>query len=119
MLFLKKEIDRLVSILEKYPPVKILSDEIYSRILYDNTKFISLLEYPQLKDRVIILDGWSKTYAMTGWRIGYGVRLRKYAKIAEQLNINSFSCTNTATQFAAIAALQGPQESVDHMVSEF
>ncbi len=116
---LKKEMDILVSILAKYPHVKILSDEIYSRILYDNTKFISLLEYPQIQDRVIILDGWSKTYAMTGWRIGYGVWPRKFAKIAEQLNINSFSCTNTATQFAAIAALQGPQESVDHMVSEF
>ena len=56
---------------------------------------------------------------MTGWRIGYGVWPKEYAKIAEQLNINSFSCTNTATQFAAIAALQGPQESVDLMVSEF
>ena len=115
----KKDIEILVSILEKYPNLKILSDEIYSRILYDNAKFISLLEYPQLKDRVIILDGWSKTYAMTGWRIGYGVWPKEYAKIAEQLNINSFSCTNTATQFAAIAALQGPQESVDLMVSEF
>ena len=56
---------------------------------------------------------------MTGWRIGYGVWPKKYVKIAEQLNINSFSCTNTATQFAAIAALQGPQDSVDFMVSEF
>ena len=111
--------DKLVSILEKYPYIKILSDEIYSRILYDNTEFISLLEYPQLKDRVIILDGWSKTYAMTGWRIGYGVWPTEFAKIAEQLNINSFSCTNTATQFAAISALQGPQGSVDQMVSEF
>ena len=65
--------ETLVSILEKYPNIKILSDEIYSRILYDKAQFISLLEYPQLKDRVIMLDGWSKTYAMTGWRIGYGV----------------------------------------------
>ncbi len=115
----KQDMAILVSILEKHPNIKILSDEIYSRILYDNTSFISLLEYSQLRDRVIILDGWSKTYAMTGWRIGYGVWPKKYVKIAEQLNINSFSCTNTATQFAAIAALQGPQDSVDFMVSEF
>ena len=115
----KKDMEILVSILEKHPNIKILSDEIYSRILYDNVEFISLLEYPQLKDRVIILDGWSKTYAMTGWRIGYGVWPKEYAHIAEQLNINSFSCTNTATQFAAIEALQGPQSSVELMVSEF
>ena len=115
----KQDMEILVSILEKHPNIKILSDEIYSRILYDNTSFISLLEYPQLRDRLIILDGWSKTYAMTGWRIGYGVWPKKYVKIAEQLNINSFSCTNTATQFAAIAALQGPQDFVDFMVSEF
>ena len=106
--------DTLVSILEKYPYIKILSDEIYSRILYEDAEFISLLISSNLRDRLIILDGWSKTYAMTGWRIGYGVWPSKYANIAEQLNINSFSCTNTATQFAAIAALQGPQDFVDH-----
>ncbi|MDC3023957.1 pyridoxal phosphate-dependent aminotransferase [Alphaproteobacteria bacterium] len=115
----KKDLDTLVSILEKNPQVKILSDEIYSRILYDDAEFISLLEYPELRNRVIILDGWSKTYAMTGWRIGYGVWPKEYAKVAEQLNINSFSCTNTVTQFAAMEALRGPQESVDFMVSEF
>ena len=115
----KKDMDILVSILEKYPKIKILSDEIYSRILYENKEFISFLEYPQLKERTIILDGWSKTYAMTGWRIGYGVWPEKYAKIAERMNINSFSCTNTATQFAAIEALQGPQDFVDKMILEF
>ena len=115
----KNDLDRLVLILEKYPKIKILSDEIYSRITYGGTNFISLLEYPQIRNRVIVLDGWSKTYAMTGWRIGYGVWPNKYAKIAEQMNINSFSCTNTSTQFAAIAALQGPQNSVEFMISEF
>ena len=115
----RKEMDELVFILEKYPNVKVLSDEIYSRILYDKAQFISLLEYPQLKDRVIILDGWSKTYAMTGWRIGYGVWPKEYASIAEQLNINSFSCTNTITQYAALEALQGSQSSVDLMIDEF
>tara|TARA_B100001248_G_scaffold226451_1_gene184458 strand:- start:5003 stop:6082 length:1080 start_codon:yes stop_codon:yes gene_type:complete len=115
----KNDLDRLVLILEKYPKIKILSDEIYSRITYDEANFISLLEYPQIRNRVIVLDGWSKTYAMTGWRIGYGIWPNKYAKIAEQMNINSFSCTNTSTQFAAIAALQGPQNSVEYMISEF
>ena len=118
-IILKEEMNKLVAILEKYPQVMILSDEIYSRILYDNINFISLLEYPQLKDRVVILDGWSKTYAMTGWRIGYGIWPRKYASIAERLNINSFSCTNTSTQFAAIAALEGPQDCVDKMILNF
>ena len=115
----RRNVEILVSILEKYPNIKILSDEIYSRILYDNAEFCSMLTYPSLRDRLIILDGWSKTYAMTGWRIGYGVWPSEYANIAEQLNINSFSCTNTATQFAAIAALRGPQAFVDFMVSEF
>ena len=115
----RKNIETLVSILEKYPNIKILSDEIYSRILYEDAEFCSMLEYPSLRNRLIVLDGWSKTYAMTGWRIGYGVWPSKYANIAEQLNINSFSCTNTATQFAAIAALQGPQDFVELMVSEF
>ena len=69
----KNDLDRLVLILEKYPKIKILSDEIYSRITYDGVNFISLLEYPQIRNRVIVLDGWSKTYAMTGWRIGYGI----------------------------------------------
>ena len=78
-----------------------------------------MLEYPEIRDGLIVLDGWSKTYAMTGWRIGYGIWPNKYAKIAEQMNINSFSCTNTSTQFAAIAALQGPQDSVEYMISEF
>ena len=66
---------------------------------------------------MIVLDGWSKTYAMTGWRIGYSVWPTKYVKMSERLNINSFSCTNTATQYAAIAALQGPQDCVDDMTN--
>ena len=62
-----------------------MSDEIYSRILYEDAEFCSMLEYPSLKDRLIVLDGWSKTYAMTGWRIGYGVWPSEYAKIDEKI----------------------------------
>ncbi len=115
----EKDMDEIVKILEENPQVHILSDEIYSRIIYDGIKFKSMLSYPQIRDRLIILDGWSKTYAMTGWRIGYSVWPKKLVNISERLNINSFSCTNAATQYAALAALKGPQECVDKMVSAF
>ncbi len=111
----KIDMDKIVEILVENPHVKILSDEIYSRIVYKGNKFTSLLSYPQIRDRLIVLDGWSKTYAMTGWRIGYSVWPKKYVKMSERLNINSFSCTNAATQYAALAALQGQQDCVDNM----
>ena len=112
-------LDKLVEGLEKFPHVSILSDEIYSRITYDNAPFHSMMSYPSLKDRLILLDGWSKTYAMTGWRIGYAVWPKGLVETAVRLNINSISCTNAPTQFAAIAALQGPQDAVESMVVEF
>ena len=115
----KKEMDKIVSVLLENPQVHVLSDEIYSRIIYKNSEFVSMLEYPEIKDRVILLDGWSKTFAMTGWRIGYSVWPTKYIEISQKLNINSFSCTNTPTQYAAIAALEGPQECVKNMVNQF
>ena len=113
------EFDRLVTGLEAYPEVVVLSDEIYSRLLYDGTEFVSLLEYESLRDRLIVLDGWSKTYAMTGWRIGYGVWPNELVDLVTRLNINSVSCTNAATQYAAIAALRGPQDSVFEMAKAF
>ncbi len=115
----KKDMDKIVSILEKNPHVHILADEIYSRIVYENSNFVSFLSYPQIRDRVILLDGWSKTYAMTGWRIGYGVWPQKLVNISERMNINSFSCTNAPTQYAAIAAIEGPQDCVKRMVKFF
>jgi aspartate/methionine/tyrosine aminotransferase len=78
-----------------------------------------MLNYQSILDRLIILDGWSKTYAMTGWRIGYGIWPLQLAEKATRLNINSVSCTNAATQYAAIAALDGPQDQVLHMVNQF
>ena len=115
----RAEIDRLVEGLLKQPHVAVLSDEIYGRILYDGRKHASLLEYEELRDRVILLDGWSKTYAMTGWRLGYGVWPPRLFDYAERLAVNCYSCPNAATQHAGIAALEGPQDAVGAMVAAF
>ena len=113
-----KDLDLLVKKLVEYPNIHVLSDEIYSQILYNN-EYKSMLKYSSLKDRLIILEGWSKTYAMTGWRIGYGIWPLELAEKATRLNVNSVSCTNAPTQYAAIEALKGPQEQVKNMVKEF
>ncbi len=98
-------------------PLTVLSDEIYSRILYEGT-FSSLASVPGMQERTVILDGLSKTYAMTGWRIGYGVMQPSLASRITQLMVNSNSCTAAFTQLAAIAALRGPQDCVGRMVAE-
>lgn len=113
------ELEKLVKGLEKHPNVAILSDEIYSEILYGGRKHISLLTYSSLKDRVIMLDGWSKTYAMTGWRMGYAVWPGNLAEHATRLSINCHSCVNAAAQYAGIAALQGPKDDVARMCKAF
>ena len=116
---MKSEMDRLAEGLDRFPQVVILSDEIYSRITHDNADHVSLLNYPQLRERLIMLDGFSKTYAMTGWRLGYSVWPQQWVEHATRLAINCHSCVNTATQYAGIAALKGPQDSVDSMVKTF
>jgi aspartate aminotransferase len=113
------ELDRLVTGLEHHPQVAAMSDEIYGEILYDGAEHVSLLSYPSLRDRLILLDGWSKTYAMTGWRMGYGVWPEALFAAAERLAINCHSCVNAAAQFAGIAALTGPREPVARMVAAF
>jgi aspartate/methionine/tyrosine aminotransferase len=113
------ELDRLASGLERHPQVAILSDEIYGEIVYDGAEHVSLLSYPSIRDRVILLDGWSKTYAMTGWRMGYGVWPKALFPYAERLAINCHSCVNAAAQYAGIAALEGPREPVHRMVRAF
>ena len=115
----REELDRLVAGLERHPEVAVLSDEIYSEIVYDGAEHVSLLSYPSLRDRLILLDGWSKTYAMTGWRIGYGIWPESLFPAAERLAINCHSCVNAAAQWAAIAALEGPREPVERMVAAF
>ncbi|HLQ33165.1 MAG TPA: pyridoxal phosphate-dependent aminotransferase [Chloroflexota bacterium] len=96
----------------------VLSDEIYGRILYEG-EHVSIAALPGMRERTIILDGFSKTYAMTGWRLGYGIMPEELAEQLAKLVTNSVSCTATFTQHAGIAALQGPQQAVDDMVAEF
>src|SRR4030095_6040727 len=98
--------------------VLILSDEIYSRIFY-GTPPQSITQFEAMLDKTIILDGFSKTYSMTGWRLGYGVMPRWLADAVNLLMVNSNSCTASFTQRAGLAALQGPQDSVNAMVAEF
>jgi len=96
----------------------VLSDEIYSRLLFEGEPF-SIMTIPGFKDRTILLDGFSKTYAMTGWRMGYGVMRPDLAAHMTRLMTNSNSCTASFTQMAGVEALQGDQSSVDHMREEF
>jgi aspartate aminotransferase len=113
------QMDHLAKGLEKFPKVAVLSDEIYGRILYDGHEHVSMLGYESLRDRVIILDGWSKTYAMTGWRLGFGIWPKALVQKADGIAINCHSCVNAPAQYAGIAALEGPQDSVTRMVAEF
>jgi aspartate/methionine/tyrosine aminotransferase len=96
----------------------VLTDEIYSRIVYGGGS-PSLATFPGMKDRTIILDGFSKTYCMTGWRLGYGIMHEELAEKVTRLIINANSCTTHFVQTAGLAALQGPQDSVDAMVAEY
>ena len=115
----KAEVDKFVKGMEKWPNVAILSDEIYDQLLYDGEKHLTLLNYPSIRDRLIILNGWSKTYAMTGWRLGYAIWPGKLYDYARKLAVNLHSCVNAPTQYAGIAALTGPQDAVAHMLGEF
>lgn len=110
-----EELRRLAEGLENHPQVTLLCDEIYSRILYGEHRHASLLAYPSLSERIILLDGWSKTYAMTGWRLGYSYWPEELVGKMARLAVNSYSCVNAATQHAGLAALTGPQEDVERM----
>jgi aspartate aminotransferase len=115
----KEETDKLVAGLAKHPNVAIMSDEIYSQMLYGGRKHTSFLRYPEIADRLILLDGWSKTYAMTGWRLGFSVWPKALVEKAVRLAVNCHSCVNAPTQYAGIAALEGPQDEVHKMVAAF
>jgi aspartate aminotransferase len=98
--------------------IMVLSDEIYSRLIFEGKHF-SILSVPEFRDRTILLDGFSKTYAMTGWRLGFGVMRHDLAAQVARLIVNSTSCTASFTQMAGVEALHGDQSSVDHMLDEF
>lgn len=115
----RAEIEKLVAGLEHHPDVAILSDEIYSQMTYDDTEHVSLLDFESVRDRLILLDGWSKTYAMTGWRMGFSLWPDQLMDKARKLAVNAWSCVNAPAQYAGLAALTGPQTAVREMVREF
>lgn len=115
----KSEVDKLVAGLARFPDVAVMSDEIYDQMLYDGEKHVCLLSYPEIRDRLILLNGWSKTYAMTGWRMGFSVWPKPLYDNARKLAVNSHSCVNAPAQWAGLAALTGPQDAVAMMLAEF
>ncbi|MBN9453108.1 MAG: pyridoxal phosphate-dependent aminotransferase [Bosea sp.] len=115
----KAEIDKLVAGLANFPDVAVMSDEIYDQMVYDGEKHVCLLSYPEIRDRLILLNGWSKTYAMTGWRLGYSVWPKPLLDNARKLAVNSHSCVNAPAQWAGLAALTGSQDAVHMMLAEF
>jgi len=115
----KSEVDKLVAGLEKWQDVAIMSDEIYDHMVYDGETHVCLLSYPSIRDRLILLNGWSKTYAMTGWRLGYAIWPGKLYDYARKLAVNLHSCVNASAQYAGLAALKGPQDEVAKMIAEF
>ena len=113
----RSDLQRLAELAVQHDLV-VLSDEIYSEILYEG-EHVSIAEFPGLAERTIILDGFSKTYAMTGWRLGYGIMPTELVPSISRLVTNSVSCTATFVQRAGVAALDGPQDDVLSMVAEF
>jgi aspartate/methionine/tyrosine aminotransferase len=114
----KEDLRTIADCIEDRDDVQVLSDEIYSRIIYEGGHE-SIASLPGMKDKAIILDGFSKTYAMTGWRLGYGVMHKDLAQKVAQLMTNSNSCTCAFIQMAGIEALKGPQTESEKMVAEF
>jgi len=113
----KKDMKAVAELADKYD-AWILSDEVYSKIIYEG-KHVSIYDFPEVKDRTILLEGHSKTYAMTGWRLGYGIMPLKLAEAVSRLQTNSNSCTASFTQIAGIEALTGSQSKSRKMVKEF
>ena len=115
----RREIEALVKGLERHPNVAILSDEIYDCMTYDGEEHVSLLTFPDIRDRLILLNGFSKTWAMTGWRLGWSIWPAPLYDKVRKLAVNCWSCVNAPTQFAGIAAIDGPQDEVTKMVAAF
>lgn len=115
----KSEIEKLVKGLEAHPHVAIMSDEIYDVMTYDGETHTSMLQYPEIRDRLIVLNGWSKTWAMTGWRMGWSIWPDGLIELVRKLAVNCWSCVNAPSQFAGIAAIDGPQDDVARMMKAF
>jgi len=118
--FMKEDrIEKLVKLLEKYPKIAILSDEIYSQIIFEGNSMPSLLKYESIRNRLIILEGWSKTFCMTGWRLGWSVWPDKIIEFANKLCVNDHSCANSISQYAGLEALKGPKDEINRIIKEF
>jgi aspartate aminotransferase len=115
----RTEITKLAEGLVRHPHVAVLSDEIYSHQVYDGVDFTSFLSFPELRDRTIILDGWSKTFAMTGWRLGFGIWPRHLIDYVKKLITVDHSCTSVATQMAGLAAITGPMDEIEGFRKSF
>jgi aspartate aminotransferase len=114
----KEDLRQIADLAVKHDLI-VLADEIYSEIIYDGFQHTSITTFPGMKERTIVLDGFSKTYAMTGWRLGYGIMPEELVRLVAQLQINSTSCTASFTQMAGVEALTGPRSDVEAMVKEF
>ena len=113
------ELEKLAQGLLRHPDVAILSDEIYSHLIYEGAGFTSFLSFPELRDRTIILDGWSKTFAMTGWRLGFGVWPKSLIEHVKKMITVDHSCTSLATQMAGLAAITGPMDEIEGFRKSF
>ena len=113
------EIEKLVKGLQAHPDVAILSDEIYDVMTYGGEKATSLLAFPEIRDRLVVLNGWSKTWAMTGWRMGWSIWPDGLYDKIRNLAVNCWSCVNAPSQYAGIAAIDGPQDEVEKMMRAF
>ncbi len=114
-----KKIDELAKLLYDYPNLFILSDEIYSNIIFDDFKMPSFLKYKNLIERLIVLDGWSKTFCMTGWRLGWSVWPNKLIEFANKLCVNNHSCPSSISQYAGLEAIKGPKDEINKILKEF
>ncbi len=114
----KQELETIAEIVKQHPDLYVLADEIYKDILYTGEHY-SISSIPGMQERTIILDGFSKSYAMTGWRLGYGILPEELVPHIVKLAVNSVSCAASFTQKAAVAAIEGPRDEVEAMVAEF
>ena len=116
--FTRDDVERVAALVLRHPELTVLADEIYGRIVHEG-EHVSIASLPGLADRTIVLDGFSKTYAMTGWRLGYAILPPPLVDPFSKLIINSVSCVSSFSQVAAVEALTGPQDDVEAMVREF
>ncbi len=115
----RSEIEKLVTGLGRWPDLALMSDEIYDVMTYDGEEHVSLFTFPEIRDQLIVLNGWSKTWAMTGWRMGWSVWPDSLYDKVRKLAVNCWSCVNAPAQYAGIAAIDGPQDAVDGMLEAF